>query len=125
MQNRWIHSGAVIMGNERGTQRSSCVRLNGDGAAATSASAPSRSPGCQERRCTTGAACVPYGQKCATAKDCKADSCCVVLDLDVMNSNLAARLVPEAFIAPCGSTSKLYCDEVCKRTEPDWIGNLE
>jgi hypothetical protein len=121
MQNRWIHSGVVIAESKRETTRfgekQAGARLEVD---ATSTPSLSLSPACQERMCSKGYTCAPYAQKCESIKDCKAESCCVVLDLDIIDSNIPGRSLPEAFIAPCGDTGDIFCDKVCGRTEPDW-----
>jgi hypothetical protein len=68
----------------------------------------------------TGEDCKRYGQPCTSVGDCTATSCCVVLDLDVIDSNHPGRSLPEASIEPCGPDAKLYCIGVCGRSHPDW-----
>ena len=76
---------------------------------------------CSLRVCTKGKECIPYAQPCKTVKDCLPTSCCVVLDLDIIDSNIPARSLPEASIQPCkANTDDLYCNQVCARTTPSW-----
>ena len=87
---------------------------------------------CPPRICAKGKDCVPYGTSCVgndEAGACNADACCVVLDLDVINSNIPGRALPEASIKRCGA-KHVYCSSagaptpnqpgVCARTVPDW-----
>lgn len=77
---------------------------------------------CKKRTCTTGVDCAPYAQQCNTVQDCTPRSCCVVLDLDIIDSNIPARALPEASIHPCGDGTEhtLFCGGVCGFTIPDW-----
>jgi hypothetical protein len=45
-----------------------------------------------------------------------------VLDLDIIDSNIPARALPEASIHPCGDGTEhtLFCVGVCGFTIPDW-----
>lgn len=87
---------------------------------------------CPPRICAKGKDCVPYATSCVgndTRHACNADACCVTLDLDVINSNIPGRALPEASIQRCG-TKRVYCSSagaatpnqpgVCARTVPDW-----
>lgn len=76
---------------------------------------------CTPRLCAKGKDCMPYAQPCKTVKDCLPTSCCVVLDLDIIDSNIPARSLPEASIQTCNATTDdLYCNQVCARTNPAW-----
>lgn len=129
MQNRWIYSGPIaptvtssaeLIGQKRVSNRLEVPST-------PQPSAPASAQVCEERLCSKGYMCAAFGQKCETSADCTAESCCVVLDLDVINSNIPARSLPEAFIAPCGdkNASTIFCAKVCGRTEPDWTDFLK
>lgn len=77
---------------------------------------------CPNRICPTGRDCIPFASTCQSVADCVPESCCVVLDLDVIDSNIPGRSLPEAYISTCGSNNKnkIYCAKVCGRTVPDW-----
>lgn len=76
---------------------------------------------CPPRVCSKGFICKKYAQPCKTSADCKPESCCVVLDLDIIDSNIPGRLLPEASMQLCGDSSSLYCGSgVCGRTVPNW-----
>jgi len=87
---------------------------------------------CPPHICAKGRDCVPFATSC-DADDagaaCHSDACCVVLDLDVIDSNIAGHALPEASIQRCGDSSHVYCSSagkagggpgVCARTVPDW-----
>jgi hypothetical protein len=130
MQNRWIYSGPIVptctvklIGEKRVGRRLEVAAPPSQ----PLVSAPAPAQVCEQRQCSKGYTCAAYGQTCKTSKDCTAESCCVVLDLDVINSNIPGRSLPEAFIAPCGSSTEgtIFCDKVCGRTEPDWTDFID
>jgi hypothetical protein len=72
------------------------------------------------RYCTDPFACIPYASPCKSIKDCKPTSECIVVDLDVVDSNIPGRALPEAHMELCRTRSTYCLYDRCVVTDPSW-----
>lgn len=88
----------------------------------------SKTPQCTEHRehyCVTYKECEPYATECKVPQDCARDSCCIVVDLNAIASNIPGMALPGYYMQTCqpkaNETRKVWCyQNRCMRGEPDF-----
>jgi hypothetical protein len=84
------------------------------------------SASCPAHYCISVDSCLPRATECETRYDCTKDACCIVKDLNVLESNIPGRALPGEYMEHCQPDPhhrrSVYCQVGrCVTTIPDWF----